>query len=31
MKTGRYLHAKQKKRARRQLKFLRVRLRRSGG
>src|SRR6202795_1037706 len=28
MKTGRYLHAKQKKRARRQLKFLRVRLRR---
>jgi IS5 family transposase len=28
MKTGRYLHAQQKKRARRQLKFLRVRLRR---
>jgi transposase, IS5 family len=28
MKTGRYLHAKQKKRARRQLKFMRVRLRR---
>src|ERR1700719_3424951 len=28
MKTGRYLHAKQKRRARRQLKFLRVRLRR---
>jgi IS5 family transposase len=28
MKTGRYLHAKQKKRARRQLKYLRVRLRR---
>jgi len=28
MKTGRYLHAKQKKRARKQLKFLRVRLRR---
>lgn len=28
MKTGRYLHAKQKKRARRQQKFLRVRLRR---
>jgi IS5 family transposase len=28
MKTGRYLHAQQKKRARRQLKFMRVRLRR---
>lgn len=28
MKTGRYLHAQQKRRARRQLKFLRVRLRR---
>ena len=28
MKTGRYLHAKQKRRARRQLKYLRVRLRR---
>ena len=28
MKTGRYLHVKQKKRARRQLKFMRVRLRR---
>ncbi len=28
MKTGRYLHAQQKKRAKRQLKFLRVRLRR---
>jgi len=28
MKTGRYLHARQKRRARRQLKFLRVRLRR---
>jgi transposase, IS5 family len=28
MKTGRYLHAKQKRRARKQLKFLRVRLRR---
>jgi IS5 family transposase len=28
MKTGRYLHAQQKKRARRQVKFLRVRLRR---
>ncbi len=28
MKTGRYLHAKQKKRARRRLKFMRVRLRR---
>ena len=28
MKTGRYLHAQQKKRAKRQLKFMRVRLRR---
>lgn len=28
MKTGRYLHAQQKRRARRQLKFMRVRLRR---
>jgi IS5 family transposase len=28
MKTGRYLHAQQRKRARRQLKFMRVRLRR---
>jgi IS5 family transposase len=28
MKTGRYLHAQQKKRAKKQLKFLRVRLRR---
>lgn len=28
MRTGRYLHAQQKKRARRQLKFMRVRLRR---
>src|SRR4030081_3092920 len=28
MKTGRYLHAKQKRRARRQLKYLRVRRRR---
>src|SRR5258708_18209493 len=28
MKAGRYLHARQKRRARRQLKYLRVRLRR---
>ena len=28
MKTGRYLHAQQKRRAKRQVKFLRVRLRR---